>query len=369
MFAKIFNKIYRNILIFLNFKRSSVVLTIDNSEIDNIFFYQFKKTTVEFFYKRFNKTQISIADTPHYALAKAWISGNAGDIEEAKIYYSEYLKASWRTTDQSKIDQRIEDFFEQYQLIKNGKLKKPVILTKLSDSKDLYVVDGNHRTSVNFALNFPLTGKLIPFDLAFVKFTYMPGFYGLNRRLMPYQSIYFNNGILISGRRQDIEQRLKLIPEHVLKGKSILDVASNVGMSSIVARNFGASVTKGLEFSKEMVDIATRFSMLNGCYPQASFQQFNIDNDELDRNEVYDTCFMFSIYSHLNNPGRLNEIVKKHVASYVVFEAHPGHEYSQYLSFFESELFEKIEEIGILNTSIFNKKPSRKLWLCTKNSV
>jgi hypothetical protein len=161
--------------------------------------------------------------------------------------------------------------------------------------------------------------------------------------------------------------RVDLIPVHVLAGRTVLDVASNIGMSSILAHARGASACRGLEVSSRMVDISTRFAMFEGAFPKVRYTTFNLDRDCLI-NECYDTAFMFSIYAHLKKPQNLLEIARHNVKRFVVFEGHPGTSRVDYIPFLESGVFGRISELGLLPCSRLVDLPRNKrpLWLCEK---
>jgi 2-polyprenyl-3-methyl-5-hydroxy-6-metoxy-1,4-benzoquinol methylase len=216
------------------------------------------------------------------------------------------------------------------------------------------------------ALNQELRCLTWPADEAFRKFTRIREFYGTDNRDMPYQSIVLHGQEVIAGRRNDLQARLAMLPAEVLVGKSVLDVACNVGMSALIARSLGAAACLGLERSPAMVDLATRFAMFEGVYPAVSFRTFDLDTDVLEPTSAFDTAFMFSIHDHLTDPSRLAVLVEDHVRQHVIFEGHPSGVAEDYAAFFESGLFRRIEEIGRLHQSRFKQDASRILWLCTR---
>jgi hypothetical protein len=359
-----FKKVLKNTILDFRIKKKSDKLKLDNENMRNILFYQFKSSTCKFFFERFGKTEIFITDTPHYSLAKAWVSNKQEEIALAKKYYADYIKSSWGISEEKLINKRINEFYNQY-LYNIKKSLPPPYVTSLPNSPKLYAVDGNHRISLALALGNEIDLLNVPFELAFSRYTSIDGFYGINSRNLPYQSLYKNKEIIAHGRRRDIVERLEMIPDFALKGKSVLDVASNIGMSSIVSRDFDVKKTLGLERSGQMIDIASRFSMFAGVYPKTSFIKFDIDKDNLSIDEKFDTAFIFSIYSHLTNPQRLIDLTKNNVKSFVVFEAHPGHSYDNYKEYFECGLFKSVDVLGRLKTSYFKQVDSRLLWICT----
>jgi hypothetical protein len=358
--------LWRKAIIWSRKAQQAQTQTFPASEIAQFRFYQFKASTAAFFYDRLAKTEIRVSDTPHYQLAKAFAGDSQQKTIEAARYYTDYLRASWGTDDDSVLERRVGAFRNHFEACRSeGNIKKPV-LTRFGSGADYFVADGNHRTAIALALGRDIEVTLLSADLTFLRYSYMSEFYGTGRRNMPYQSLFLNREEVISGRRNDAIRRLEMIPFDVLRGARILDVASNVGMSSLLSISFGAASSLGLEISPKMVDVATRFSTFEGVYPHIQFRSFNIDDDRLAPEDKFDVAFMFSIFSHLQKPERLTDIARDNVIRYVVFEGHPGGQREDYAQFFDSGLFSSVSEIGALPESKFRHEPRRILWLCKK---
>jgi hypothetical protein len=166
-----FAKRKRDLYIWFRRKTEVTHLTLEPQNIEKLRFYQFKATTAGFFYDRLKKTDIRVADTPHYQLAVALAENNPQKISEAEQYYRDYIACSWQTNDDAKISKRIDEFREHFQLFRDRKIFQPApVLTQLGQSGDLFVVDGNHRTSFSAALQRPLKCEKWPLDLAFLHF-------------------------------------------------------------------------------------------------------------------------------------------------------------------------------------------------------
>ncbi|UHS61066.1 class I SAM-dependent methyltransferase [Agrobacterium vaccinii] len=341
------------------------IAKMEFGELEQLRFYQFKSSTAKFFYDRFGRTDIRVLDTPHFSFARS-ISLDQGR-GEGEQYYRDYLAASWgEASSEERINARVKDFrahFEHCRTTRN--VQRPTI-TRILNTSDPFVIDGNHRTAMLAALQKPASVEILPPDLATLIFSRSTEFYGTGFRDMPYQSVFLNGEEVIKGRRNDALARLKLLPDGILKGASVLDVASNIGMSSLFAHRLGASKCVGLEISRKMVDFASRFAMFDGRYPQVQFRQFNIDDDELAGETRYDTAFMFSIHDHLKRPSNLLKIAEEAVDRYVVFEGHPNGKQEDYSGFFESGIFKNVQQLGVLPESVFNQSMNRILWLCEK---
>ncbi len=348
--------------------REAQLIALPPDGYSNLRFYQFKKATAEFFFQHIGRTDIKISDTPHYRLAQALIEGNASEIEAGKRFYDAYLAAASQTTDSAPSEPSVEELKRELHNFREHPHKAaPVVVTQILPGGEFFVVEGNHRIAIASALGQEIPVELWPFELAFMKFSPVIEYYGTRHNNRPYSNIYLHQKIAIPGRREDTIERLSMIPREVLNGAKVLDIASNFGMSSILAHSFGTASVLGLEISSSMVDFASRFSMLEGVYPDVQFRQFNVDKDFLGDEERFDVGFMFSIYAHLSKPQHLTRIAERNIGKYIVFESHPGHTYDTYKSFFNSGLFSSVEELGRLIRSVFKpEEKSRILWLCTK---
>ncbi|MBU1695343.1 MAG: class I SAM-dependent methyltransferase [Verrucomicrobia bacterium] len=330
-------------------------------------FYQFTKATAEFFFDRVGRTDIYVPDTPHFHLARALVGGSDQEIEAATTLYTDYLVAASETTGSMPREPGVAKFKRcLFDAQKRPQRTSPVILTQLAPGGEYFTVDGNARLAMALALGREIRVKVWPFDLAFMNFAPVTEFYGTQHNNRPYQSILFRQKIAIPGRREDTIERLRMIPGDLLSGARVLDIASNFGMTSILARSLGAASVLGLELSSNMVDLASRFAMLEGVHPEVQFRRFNIVTDALGEEERFDIGFMFSIFTHLSDPQKLTRITERHIRKYVVFESHPGGKYETYKNFFDSGLFESVKEVGRLSRSVFMPEKTRVLWLCKK---
>jgi len=359
----------RNFNEFTNFLKKTQCFSSENAL--KFLFFQFNYGNAQYFLQQNDMQHVYISDTPHYNVAKQSISNDSKKIVNAKNQYIEYLKSSWPSYDldihQEKLDSKYKNYLEYIDKVSiEGKLNTPVLLTKIPGKQGYYVVDGNHRCSIACALGISVPVKVLDFPSVFDQFMKVEEFYGTKNKNMPYQSIYIDKKIIRKGRRDDIYERLGLLPENILKQKTVLDVGCNIGMNAIASFKLGARKVVGLEISKKMVDFATRFAIFDECYPDVSFRQFNVDRDHLPKDEKYDIAFMLSIHHHLKNPHALAEIARKSVEKIVVFEGHPNTKLSDYKDFLDLVKFSKIDKIGDLSLSVFDRKPNRPLWILYK---
>lgn len=341
---------------------------LSSDQIADANFYQFNAGTSDFFHRSLGHTAVKVHHTPHYAYAAALARAPGARSVPEEDLYRDYLRASWRESTPAAIDARVASFREAFAGYRDRSFHKPPILTLLPTDDAPYVVDGNHRLAFAAALGREVTAEVWPVDLAFLAFSRVPGFYGTDNKRMPYQSVLLNGREVVPGRRDDIAERLAMVPTDVIAGRSVLDVACNVGMSSLQAKTLGAATCLGMDVSADLVDLATRFAAISRVYPAVSFLTFNVDHERLPTDKVFDTAFMFSVYDHLKNPANLTAIARDHVRRFVVFESHPGGEEGDYTEFFRGGGFQGVVELGRLDTSRFQRDRRRRLWLCTKNA-
>ncbi len=342
-----------------------------SKDVGKFLFFQFNSGNAKYFFHLDNKMDIRISDTPHYWVAKKSILDDDKGIEDAKNKYVEYLKSSWPSygldPSQAKLDAKYQKYLEFIDVTaRAGKISTTILLTQIPGKQGYYVVDGNHTCSIASALDLPVQAKVLDFPLAFDQFMRVDEFYGMKNKNMPYQSVYIDKHIVRKGRRDDIYDRLDFLPDEILNQKTILDVGCNMGMNAIGAFKSGARKVVGLEVSKRMVNFATRFAVLDKCFPDVEFRQFDVDNDQLPNDEKYDVAFMLSIHHHLKNYHALVEIVRNNVVKAVIFEGHPNTKLSDYTNFLDAVQFSKIEKIADLSTSVFDRNFSRPLWILYK---
>ena len=109
-------------------------------------------------------------------------------------------------------------------IAKAGRLSSPAILTQIPGHEGFYVVDGNRRCAISSALGLQVQAHLLDFSEAYDRYMGVNAFYGTNNKNMPYQSVYVNRTVVRPGRRDDIYDRLGMLPSELLKQKTVLDV-------------------------------------------------------------------------------------------------------------------------------------------------
>lgn len=339
--------------------------TLTTAEIEKVRFYQIKPETLKFFRDLGIKGVPTVGHTPHYKFACSILKNGRQNASVEEESYRNYLQSSWIDRE-GDIEQRINDFKNHLEAFVSSTATSPPLLTTFLGEDDLYAVDGNHRLAFSLATNRDLVVKIAPFYKALKIYNPMKEYYGQGKKGKPYQSIYFNKRMIVTGRRVDLIERLNLIPNEAVKDKRILDIASNFGMSSIIANINGAKKCVGIERSDELVSFANKMSILQQRENSVQFLQYDIDNPETKIQDEYDTAFVFSIYSHLKNKGNLVKILENNVKNHVIFETHPNGSVGDYPEIFKSDLFSSYEFLGSLNYSYERPESCRKLYILTK---
>ncbi|MGJ8530986.1 MAG: hypothetical protein ACSHYC_02320 [Alphaproteobacteria bacterium] len=339
--------------------------TLVTAEIEKVLFYQIKPETLAFFRDIGISGVPSVADTPHYKFARSILENGrqAASVEEE--LYRNYLQASWAGKN-GDIEDRINKFADHLKVFVSSRSTSAPLLTTFLGDNDLYAVDGNHRLAFSLATKRNLEVKIAPFNKALKIFNPMKEYYGQGNKGKPYQSIYFNKRMVVTGRRVDLIERLNLIPTEAINGMEILDIASNFGMSSIMANIHGAKKCTGIEKSKELVNFSNKMSILHEREKSVHFLQHDIDHPEKPISDFYDTAFAFSIYSHLKNKKNLFEIIEKCIKKYVIFETHPHAKIEDYPELFDSKKFRSCDFLGNLNYSYDRPEKCRGLYILTR---
>ena len=89
------------------YKSTETTRTLSPDQLLELRFFQFKTSTCEFFYSKKFKTDIRVIDTPHYEYARnlaSKLSSNKG-----KLYYRDYISASWGTNAPEKLDAQLSE--------------------------------------------------------------------------------------------------------------------------------------------------------------------------------------------------------------------------------------------------------------------
>lgn len=339
--------------------------TLIPAEIEKVLFYQIKPETLVFFRDIRISGVPTVADTPHYKFARSILENGRQAASGEEELYRNYLQASWAGTN-GDIEDRINKFVNHLETFVSSQSTSAPLLTTFLGENDLYAIDGNHRLAFSLAAKRNLDVKIAPFYKALKIFNPMKEYYGQGNKGKPYQSIYFDKRMVVTGRRVDLIERLNLIPSEAINGKSVLDIASNFGMSSIIANIHGAKKCTGIERSEELVNFSNKMSILHEREKSVHFLKHDIDHPEKPISDIYDTAFAFSIYSHLKNKNNLFEIIEKNIRKFVIFETHPNAKIEDYPELFESNKFKSCELLGNLNYSYDRPEKCRGLYILTK---
>jgi hypothetical protein len=276
-------------------------------------------------------------DSPHYQ----FVSGNVEP-------YKEYLENSWNFYGISKsgIPDKISKF---QQLINSMVVDKvdvpPVKLVERFDGKNI-VYDGNHRISICLYHNTPIKIEKISIEDYVSQIVKVDdAFYGTKHRGIPYQSINFQGRNILKGRRNDIEERISLIKDIDLLGRSVIDFGCNLGMSLLPIFDRGATDALGVEINKKIITGAIRLNVLFALPIQ--YHCYNLALP-LHLDKKYHTGFVFSIDQHVKNNAVLAKNIKNNVSDVVYFETHQN-------SSIPIEIKEIFNEIDLISKTTDNR--------------
>lgn len=289
-----------------------------------LFFGQQHSYTIEYFQNTFgvNWTRIPVKKTPHYLFV-------AGDEKP----YRNYLAHSWRyfygkDIPTSEVDNKIFEFYNLIQDIKKSGTIKTEIELYWSVDGDMIIADGNHRAAIGAFLGLNCKAQIYKAEQQAQKFTTIPNeTYGSANLGKPYQTIYNGRQVLLAGRRQDLITRIDAINSvYPLKGKTLLDCGSNIGMSSYLAlRLYDMKKAHLVEASSDVTQAAIRLAVLLNSSNQ-TFAVGNLKEDLSNFLPVCDIGFCFSIAAHVKQIDNLAKLLVSNVKEAVFYETHEGRE-------------------------------------------
>lgn len=334
-------------------------------EIEKVRFYQIKSETVAFFRDIGINGVPTVGETPHYKFARALLTNGRQTAPSEEELYRNYLQASWvgRNWD---IEEKIKKFKDHLHIFLFSQSKNGPLLTTFLGENDLYAPDGNHRLAFSLAANRKLDVKVAPFHKALKILNPTNEHYGRGNYGKPCQSLYFKERMIVTGRRVDLIERINLIPAEAIEDRSVLDIASNFGMSSLIANSRGAKTCVGIERFQNLVDFANKMSILHERERSVSFLQYDIDHPEKPIPDIYETAFAFSVNSEFKNKSNLVSIFENYVEKYVVFETDPDRKIEDYPEIFKSGIFKNHEFLGNLSRSYNRPDKCRKLYILEK---
>jgi len=311
---------------------------------------------------------IRLEDFPHYRFLQGHL-----DKPDAPSQYADYLECSWSyRKDKGKNtaaerSKKIASFVELYRSIERRKhlgaqaITRPLILCKRPDGR-FVIVHGNHRASVALKLGLEVRAKEVPLSTQLKKIATIPDeFYGSKRMNRPYQSIFYEGKELVEGRRRDINERLQKLNPADLRGKTVLDLGCNLGMSSYLAAERGAKQVVAVEYSPHIASAAIRLNAYF-CRP-CHFIQHDL-SENLELNEQFDTVFCLSLIKHLKSPEAITALIKRATKKVLYFESHAHTSAEDYPYLLNKQNFSRIELVDHMSDGVHSKKRTRALYRC-----
>jgi hypothetical protein len=342
---------------------------LPHAALKDLVFGQQHLLTQGFFEKHYGQAHtIGLEDFPHYR----FLTDHLGKPASPSLY-SDYLQSSWsylkgkeKNTSEER-NKKIAEFVELYRNIERRKhlgakaITRPLTICKRPDGRYV-IVHGNHRASVALKLGLDVQAKEIPLPAQLKKVATIPDeFYGSKRLNRPYQSIFYEGKELVEGRRRDINERLQKIDVADLRGKTVLDLGCNLGMSSYLAAERGAKRVVGVEYSPQIASAAIRLNAYF-CRP-VHFIQHDLSTD-LELNEQFDTVFCLSLIKHLKSPEAITALIKRATKKILYFESHAHTSAEDYPYLLNKQNFSKIELVDHMSDGVHSKKRTRALYRC-----
>jgi 2-polyprenyl-3-methyl-5-hydroxy-6-metoxy-1,4-benzoquinol methylase len=306
----------------------------------NYYFGQQHVTTASFFNQLSDNGwyhTVSMHDSPHYK----FVSGNVE-------LYKQYLENSWNfySISKDKIPDKINQFRDLiHNMIDNHIDVPPIKVVERFDGKKI-IYDGNHRVSIHLFYNTEHKIDQVSLeDYVYQIVKIDDAFYGTKNGGIPYQAINFQGRNILKGRRNDIEERISLIKDIDLLGKSVIDFGCNLGMSLLPIFDRGATDALGVEINKKIITGAIRLNVLFALPIQYHCHNLALP---LHLDKKYHTGFVFSIDQHVKNNAVLANNIKNNVSDVVYFETHQN-------SSIPTEIKEIFDQIDLISKTTDNR--------------
>jgi 2-polyprenyl-3-methyl-5-hydroxy-6-metoxy-1,4-benzoquinol methylase len=345
------------------FVRNINARLIPHAQLGELLFGQQHYGTQAFFREKYGQYHtIPLSLSPHYIFLK----DHLGDPFSDHIY-AQYLKASWdylygdgNTNERRQL--QTKKFLNLYHTIENDKaIKEPLDVCTRKDGR-IIIIDGNHRAAIALKLGIDVKARFVRVNKYLRKTLMVPGeFYGTARLNMPYQSLFDGEVELVRGRRPDVLERMKMVDERDLRGKSVLEPGCNIGANCYLAVQFGAARATGVDYSPKLITAAIR---LNSYFARpCNFIVYDL-NKELTDVEPADTVFCFSLVAHINTKSGLVKTIMNKTKHILYFEGHANTELEDYEYLLTPENFSSIECLGYLRDGIHTRKRNRPFFRC-----
>jgi hypothetical protein len=338
------------------------IVELPAQELPQLLFGQQHLGTQGFFIERCGQYHtVPLSEFPHRQYIRALAEGKA----QPEAPYLAYLESSWAFYEPKKNTPRrraarAQRFARQFQLLSKRRRIEPVRVCPRPDGR-LVVVDGNHRAAIADQLGLPLRAEMMPLGDHLRNVSTIPDeFYGSERLDRPYQSIVHHGRELLSGRRRDIADRMRMVRPGDLQEKRVVDFGCNLGMSCYLAAEGGAREALGVEGSRDIASAAVR---LNAVFAAPCFFRQHDLSVELALDK-FDTVFCFSIMNHVRDKETFVRTIDRALGRVMYFEGHAGTTLGDYAYLLDEWRFSTIELLGYTQDGIHTSTSSRPLWRC-----
>ena len=266
---RVSRRLYKTFVLRLRSALDARPLTIPHDKVASLRFFQFNERTAPFLSSLANAWPVCVRDTPHALFAAALASGARDSTGEQ--LYADYLRTSWENRAEDRIVAKTLSFRAFFERSRLNEIKlRPVVLTRLVADGPLFVVDGNHRCALAYALGRDLEAEVLPFDLV-VRLGLASSVFR-SALLNPHtlEEVRIGGHIAIPGVYDELEF-LNLVPNRCIVGRRLLDLNAGFGARSVLARERGAAEVLGVEQRHRFADMATRWAMIQGGWPHVRF--------------------------------------------------------------------------------------------------
>jgi SAM-dependent methyltransferase len=337
----------------LRLKRTSVI-RIKSAELGALLFGRMTPSHQSYFDSVCGQhSRIPLRHLPHY---RFWRDGEEAQRDGA---YRRFLECDVAAP---AVETQVSRYLALKKQILADGVQEPITLFTAPDGKEI-LVDGHCRAAIAYAFGLDVPCVRLDLQEALRQIvSNQDEFYGTRNANRPYQSVFYGEREILAGRRRDVIERFQKldIVRHV-RGKSVLDLGSNIGVNAITAWYFGARAVTAVEISPTIAAAALRL---------ATVLQARVDVKVHDLGTLLvevppcDTVFCLSVFKHVSDKEALAQSIARLTRCTLYFEGHENSCAEDYAAVFRH--FSSVELIGFNRDGIHSTASTRPFFRCAR---
>lgn len=154
------------------------------------------------------------------------------------------------------------------------------------------------------------------------------------------------------------------IIESDIKGKTILDIGSNIGATLLGLAKYNPEKMLGLEYDADKVVLSNKLAKYNEIN-NIAFIQCDIENAD-DVTQKFDVVFCLAVIEHLKQKNKLFEVLSRVCISKLYFEGNAGSDIDYIKEELKKAGFTKIKYIGLSDDEKNTANNNRPLFIAER---